>query len=295
MAKKKKDEIEENDDLHQDNDNINEADDSFGLPDVDFEPISREEPEEEPEEEPSYTTTDSIEEEEETTVEEPYNNDYQEEEVEREVVEEEYTVKETVYYEPESDENAYESEKEQEYVPGSYTPPKDNSVVPKVLGVLVVVLLAAIAIWFFVFEQPKNDQAESDALRAKADSVEQAQLAEKQREAERIAQEEAARRAAEEQAAAEAAAKPKIGAIETISSRTGRYYVVVASAIDGDLAMDHAKKLSKAGSDVAIIKPFGKSKFHRVAIGSTDSWAEAQNNANDLKGEYGDGVWVIKY
>ena len=294
MAKKKKDEIEENDDLHQDNDNINEADDSFGLPDVDFEPISREEPKEEPE----YAAN-RVEEEEESTVEEPYSNNYQEEEeIQNEVEEEEYTVKETVYYEPEepeSDENAYESEREQEYVPGSYTPPKDNSVVPKVLGVLVVVLLAAIAIWFFVFEQPKNEQAESDALRAKADSVEQAQIAERQREAQRIANEEAARRAAEEQAAAEAAAKPKIGAIETISSRTGRYYVVVASAIDGDLAMDHAKKLSKAGSDVAIIKPFGKSKFHRVAIESTDSWAEAQNNANDLKGEYGDGVWVIKY
>jgi len=70
---------------------------------------------------------------------------------------------------------------------------------------------------------------------------------------------------------------------------------VVSSAVDGDLIMDYAKKLSVKGTSTKIIPPFGKWKFYRLAVGDYDTFATAQTNADGVKGEYGSGVWVIKY
>ena len=71
--------------------------------------------------------------------------------------------------------------------------------------------------------------------------------------------------------------------------------MVVASAIDGDLAMDYAKKLTGEGNNVKIISPFGNVLFHRVTIASHDTWAAAANNASSFKDQFGQGVWVIRY
>lgn len=101
----------------------------------------------------------------------------------------------------------------------------------------------------------------------------------------------------EEEARLKAAQVPaKVdGTIETLSERTGRYYVVVSSSVDGDLAMDRAKKLSAEGKSTKIIPPFGKWKYYRLAIGDFDSFASAQSNADASKGEYGNELWVLKY
>jgi hypothetical protein len=81
-----------------------------------------------------------------------------------------------------------------------------------------------------------------------------------------------------------------------LSGRSGRYYVVVASAIDGDLIMDYAKKLSAKGVSTKIIPPFGKSAFHRLAVADGDTYQTTQETADGLKGgDYGDKVWVVKY
>ena len=91
-------------------------------------------------------------------------------------------------------------------------------------------------------------------------------------------------------------AKPVAGTIETLSGRSGRYYVVVASSIDGDLIMDYAKKLSAKGATLKIIPPFGKTKFHRLAVSDADTYANAQAAADGMKGgDYGNNVWVVKY
>ena len=133
---------------------------------------------------------------------------------------------------------------------------------------------------------------------------EKRELAEKKRlEDQQRKDEEAARLARENEEAerkrleAEAAtAKPAVGTFETLTSRTGRYYVVVASAVDGDLILDYAKKLSAKGTNSKIIPPFGKWKFYRLTInGDFDSYATAQTSADSSKPEFGEGAWVIKY
>ena len=88
---------------------------------------------------------------------------------------------------------------------------------------------------------------------------------------------------------------PAIGTIDTLTQRTGRYYVIVTSDIDDDLLMDYARKLSAKGVSSKIIPPDGGKKFYRLAIADQDSFAAAQTNADAAKAEYGGSIWVIKY
>ncbi|MEM6522381.1 MAG: SPOR domain-containing protein [Bacteroidota bacterium] len=260
---KKKDLDEEN--INEENQgDINEADDSFGLPDVDYKPLEEEEQAAE-EEDLGFEN-----------VEEP-------EEGEEELV-------------SDAEDNEPEVEQEQtEYVPGSYSPPKEESnKAGIVIGVIVFLLIAVAAIWYWGFHLPAEREIAEKARieKEKQEKIEADRAAAAKAEADRKAQEQAEAEAAAQRAAEE---ESKAGTIETISARANRYYVVIASAIDGDLAMDYAKKLSETGESVKIIEPYGNVKFYRVAVQDLDTWDDAQSKANELKSTYGDGVWVIKY
>lgn len=164
---------------------------------------------------------------------------------------------------------------------------ESGSSLPKIFAIVIVIALALTAGWYFAVYKPQKD-AEAKALSEKnrkdAEAKEQARLLEEQR------LEEERRRAAE---AANAA--PKEGSIETLSERSGRYYVVAASSIDADLIMDYAKKLSAKGVTCKIIPPYGKVKFSRLTVAEGDTYADTQKVADGLKGEYTDALWVIKY
>ncbi|MFN7406674.1 MAG: hypothetical protein ACK5SL_09055 [Cyclobacteriaceae bacterium] len=172
-----------------------------------------------------------------------------------------------------------------------YTPPEEpSSKAPLIIGVIigVIVLLAGILIYFYVIkpDQERKEKARIEAAEKKKRDDEAARLAREQAEAERKRQE------AEE---AEKNKIPPAGTIETLSARTQRYYVVVASAVDGDLIMDRAKKMSASGVSSKIIPPFGKWKFYRLAIADFDTFANAQAHADSKKAELGNGLWVIRY
>jgi len=288
MAKKKKEDIENEDDINKESqDDFNEADDSFGLPDVDYEPIDRDENQEEEGtlSDDVYASASGI-------------SDYSEESAD------DYSTDRSDDYNDESSEVDYsndydstdeqEESQEEEYVPGSYTPPEnDNSIVGKVIAIILVLILAGGAVWYFGFYRPEQQKIEQAKIekQKKAEEEKAAKAAAEQKRQEELA----AQRAAEAAAAREAEAQPKEASINAITSRTGRYYVVVSSAIDDDLARDFAEKKKQEGVSTSILSPVGTSKFHRVAVGDFDTWADAQAKADELKGEYGEGVWVIKY
>ncbi len=85
------------------------------------------------------------------------------------------------------------------------------------------------------------------------------------------------------------------GMVSEISEPTGRYYVIIASFIDDDLAMDYAKKLTKEGITCKILDPRGNKKFFRFSIADFPTVNEAAIRAEQLKSTYGEGVWVMKY
>jgi len=250
MARRKK---QNEDQSAEDNDNLNnESDDSFGLPEVEYEPLKRDEPQSSTTEESSYQESS--------------------EQTSEETVQEEEVIEEPQYR------PVYDEEEEK------------PSVWPKVIVILLLLGIAGAGVWYFGFERPKQQQAAEDARKEELRKQEMAK-AEEERKAE-------LRRQEAEQRRADSLANlaPKEGSIEKLTDRTRRYYVVVSSAIDDDLIMDYAKKLSKNGVNCTIIPPFGKTKFSRLAVDVKDSFADAQTAADALKGgDFGSEIWVVKY
>ena len=187
-------------------------------------------------------------------------------------------------------EESTEREVEQEHR-SIYTPMMEEpkSKAPIVIGIIIVLVVAAAG--YLIYDYVIKPNAEKERL----EKIAKDKIAKEKEEAARLARQ---REEEERQRiAAEAAAKatPDVGAIEALSAPTGRYYVVVASAIDGDLIMDYAKKLSVKGLGSKIIPPFGKTKFNRLAITDHDNYSSAQTAADGVKGEYGSAVWVVRY
>ena len=203
----------------------------------------------------------------------------------------EQSLPDPVSQQEESNSGSYQAEEQsREEERYNYTPPdEEKSKAPMIIAVVIgaVVIIAGFLIYNFVYkpqaEKEKQEQLAKDA--AKKAKEEQERLTTEREEAERRQRE-----------ADEAAnAKPAEGTIEILSAPTKRYYVVVTSAVDADLIMDYAKKLSPTGVSSKIIPPYGKWKFNRLSIGDYDTFELAQTNADAAKAEYGDGVWVIRY
>ncbi len=257
MARKKK-----SGDSDSNDERTNFSDETFGLPEIHYEPIRKDSEEKEPEEVVSETPAEET---------KPLSEPVAEEPGETEHLAEEQSA-------PQS---------EPAYV---YSELQPSPLWPKILGLVAVLVLAGAAVYYFLIYKPKQDEA----ARQKELALQQQQEAERKRREEeerlRLMQEEKERRMRDSLAAI-----PKTGTIETLEQRTGQYYVIVASAVDGDLIMDYAKKLSQNGVNARIIPPFGKYKFYRLAVDAGDTFMAAQARAEGLKPEYGEAVWVLKY
>lgn len=92
-----------------------------------------------------------------------------------------------------------------------------------------------------------------------------------------------------------APAKPVKGEISRVTERTGRSYIVVASFIDDDLAMDYGNKLAVDGVNSKIIAPYGDKKYYRFSITDYPTIKEALSHVEELKATYGNDIWVLKY
>jgi hypothetical protein len=241
----------------KDNPNGNGSDDdTFGLPDVDYKPLDRSEPQQpEREKQPESERASSYQE----NVFRPDASGYQQD-------------------------SGYKS---------TYTQmeEEDRSVWPKLIGVLFLVLIAGVIVWYFAMYKPK--QAEL-AEKAKREQLAREEAEKRRSEQKRIAD---VRKAEAEQRRLDSLARLSTnpGNIQQLTERTGKYYVVVSSAIDNDLLMDYANKLIAKGENCFIIPPFGNTKFHRLAIDSKDTYGDAQARADGLKSDYTDDLWVIKY
>jgi len=288
MAKKKQKDEEKNEEFNEDSfEDINDSDDSFGLPDIEMEPLSEVDEPEEKKEEPA---------EEETATEDAADEDAAE--IEGESSQEVEASEEDYYKEPGEDEKVDEAETIDQSTEteetSSYLPPKKESIMPKLLVLGAIVIVAGLAIWYFLFYKPEQARLASE------EKARQEQL-DRQREEEARIQQEADRARAEEEEAARLAAleaepkEPELGTITEISERTGRYYVVIGSFIDDDLAKDYGNKLAVEGLNTSLISPFGTVKFYRLALASHESFAEAQGNADELKATYGEALWVLKF
>ena len=86
-----------------------------------------------------------------------------------------------------------------------------------------------------------------------------------------------------------------IGAISEISQPLDKYYLIVASFLDNDLAFDYAQKLILSGSNAIIILDSRVRYFTRVALLEYETFDKANVGLEKYKDEFGEQVWVLKY
>ncbi len=86
-----------------------------------------------------------------------------------------------------------------------------------------------------------------------------------------------------------------IGAISEISQPLDKYYLIVASFLDNDLAFDYAEKLILSESDVIIILDFHVRYFTRVALFEYETLDKANVGLDKYKDEFDEQLWVLKY
>ena len=243
MARRKK----QDEDPSQENVNSN-SDETFGLPEIEYQPLQREEsPKTDPESTSSATSYET--------------------ETHKEMEREEVPQNESTYYDNDDE---------------------GNSPWPRILGIGAILLVAAAAIWYFAMYRPKQLAAKEKLRMEQADEAARKQREEDLAEQKRVEDE---RRAADSLSNA----TPATGVIDTLTERTGRYYVIIASGIDGDLIMDYARKLAPKGLNPKIIFPHDTVKFYRLAIAEGDTYRSTQATADQLKSEYTGGAWVVKY
>lgn len=82
-----------------------------------------------------------------------------------------------------------------------------------------------------------------------------------------------------------------------ITSRAAspRYFVVVGSFIDNDLAKDYSTKLNKSGNPTFLIHPYGEKAFYRLAVAQFDNVTRALEVMEDQQGNFEENLWVLKY
>lgn len=205
-----------------------DADNEYGLPEVEFHPIERE-PSYEPEETAAFDNAASI-------------------------------------------RDRHEDEPEQK-----------SSYLPMVLILGGIILLAGVLVYFFVFDNGSQQE----------------QLTQRPQEAAPVVYEEEEVEeepfVADDWGTAEAEAPVAEGSVSNISQRTGRYYVIVGSFIDSDLASDFANRLAKDGQQAKIIEPSGTQKFYRLSVNDAESIDALLANMDNMKAKYGENIWIVKY
>ncbi len=277
----KKKKVEEEAFQEEEQSDINEADDTFGLPEIDLKPLD--EVEEEKTEEQPEEVQDEV-------VENQKNIDSDFEEPVRDFE----NVDEGDKAEADSDSDSDEKEKPSESFSPKFEYKEESSVAPKIIMAIVGVVLIVAGIYYFGFYAP---QQKAEAEQIALDEAEAQKIADADRQAklerDRLAAEQATADESAEDVVETTSLEP--GEINILTEASGRYYVVIGSFIDDDLAMDYAKKLAVDGVTSVILSPPGSTKFYRVALSDYGSWTEAQETANGLKSNYSDELWVLKY
>lgn len=74
-----------------------------------------------------------------------------------------------------------------------------------------------------------------------------------------------------------------------------RYFLVVGSFIDEDMAMDYSKDLIQKGMRTYLVHPYGEIAYYRLAIGQFESFALAAVEMDRVQGDFKENLWVLKY
>lgn len=80
-----------------------------------------------------------------------------------------------------------------------------------------------------------------------------------------------------------------------ITDRQGRYFVVIGAFRERDNAFNLRSKMAGQGVDLTIIAPSGASNLYKVSIADFDTQRSAVKRMEEMREEYGNTIWVMRY
>lgn len=89
--------------------------------------------------------------------------------------------------------------------------------------------------------------------------------------------------------------KPAKPVAVILSEPTGRFHVVIKSALDKEFILKEAEKLNADGIECLVIPASATSPSNRLVLFSTEDLRQAQLKADSLRPSFGAGLWVLKY
>ncbi|WP_339926084.1 hypothetical protein [uncultured Cyclobacterium sp.] len=158
---------------------------------------------------------------------------------------------------------------------------KDNT-----LGVFLIVLLFIIGLGFGLYYFGVFDQLNQGTSPEK----EKTELSTKEVPSAAAPEQEAVIEEAEVE-------EENLPGLSEINSRENapRYFLVVASFIDDDLARDYSNRLNKKGVNTFLIHPYGKIHYYRLAIGQYENVDLGLEAIEEVQENYKENLWVLKY
>lgn len=193
------------------------------------------------------------------------------------------------------DDDDLDDPNEYKYHPSHDDEPRRNPVGLIISFVLIGIIVIAIAVYWFFFREPVTKQV---VQRPVVEEVREPEIVEDPTVADdnSKAQEQVVEQP-KEPVVKEPVAVVEEGSYETINDRTGRYYIVLNSFFDSDLAKDFAQSLAREGVDAKIIAPADSKKgFHRVVLSNDyGTWEAAEASLGEYREVFGESVWVLKY
>ena len=74
-----------------------------------------------------------------------------------------------------------------------------------------------------------------------------------------------------------------------------RYFIVVASLPNEQLALELADNFSGKSPERYLIAPYETSPNYRIAIGKFDTWKAAADEVARIKSQYSEDLWILNY
>ena len=74
-----------------------------------------------------------------------------------------------------------------------------------------------------------------------------------------------------------------------------RYFIVVASLPNEQLALELANNFSGKSPERYLIAPYETSPNYRIAIGKFDTWKAAADEVARIKSQYSEDLWILNY
>jgi len=74
-----------------------------------------------------------------------------------------------------------------------------------------------------------------------------------------------------------------------------RFFVVVASLPNEELALEMVEKLSGKSAELYLITPYGSSPNYRIAVSQFKTWKAASVEAERIRPQFSEDLWILNY